>query len=76
MAGKLDQPAISEALVNVLNDRVQHHHVLTLLDSLGDGLLDSQVVFCILTSMVGRYGRNMKRAKYQKSPNGIPKDIF
>jgi len=43
MAGKLDQPAISEALVNVLNDRVQHHHVLTLLDSLGDGLLDSQV---------------------------------
>ena len=43
MTAKLDQPAISEALVNVLNDRVQHHHILTLADSLADGLLDSQM---------------------------------
>jgi len=41
-AGKLDQPAISDTLVGVLNERIQHHHVLTLLDSLGDALLDSQ----------------------------------
>jgi len=29
--------------VAVLNERIQHHHVLTLLDSLADGLLDSQI---------------------------------
>ena len=43
-AGRLDQPAISDTLVGVLNERIQHHHVLTLLDSLGDALLDSQVI--------------------------------
>jgi len=42
MSGKLDQPAISAALAGVLNERIQHHHILTLLDSLADGLLDSQ----------------------------------
>jgi hypothetical protein len=29
----------SEALVSVLNERVQHQHLLTLMDSLADGLL-------------------------------------
>ncbi|XP_023324699.1 maestro heat-like repeat-containing protein family member 1 [Eurytemora carolleeae] len=48
MTGKIDRGAISDALVNVLNERIQHNHILTLLDSLVDGLLDSQ-----LTSVSG-----------------------
>ena len=51
-AGKLDQPAISDTLVGVLNERIQHHHVLTLLDSLGDALLDSQVIKCYRSNTI------------------------
>ena len=32
MTGKIDRGAISDALVNVLNERIQHNHILTLLD--------------------------------------------
>ena len=34
---------LSNLCLGVLNERIQHHHILTLLDSLADGLLDSQV---------------------------------
>ena len=37
----------SEALVCVLNERVQHQHLLTLLDSLADGLLGRSQSFKI-----------------------------
>ena len=40
----------SEALVSVLNERVQYQHILTLMDSLADGLLGKGVNLAIPTN--------------------------
>ena len=41
--GKLEVGCVSQALVSVLGERVQHQHVLSLLDSLVEGVLDTQI---------------------------------
>ena len=42
LPGKLDTELLSESVVSVLGERIQHQHVLSLLDSLADTVLDSQ----------------------------------
>eukprot|EP00092_Neocalanus_flemingeri_P105615 GFUD01135406.1.p1 GENE.GFUD01135406.1~~GFUD01135406.1.p1 ORF type:complete len:827 (+),score=184.53 GFUD01135406.1:272-2482(+) len=41
--GKLEISCVSQALVSVLGERVQHQHILSLLDSLVEGVLDTQI---------------------------------
>lgn len=41
--GKLEVGCVSQALVSVLGERVQHQHILSLLDSLVESVLDTQV---------------------------------
>ena len=42
LAGRLDCGLLSETMVGVLGERIQHQHVLSLLDSLVETLLDTQ----------------------------------
>jgi len=42
-AGKLEIGCVSQALVSVLGERVQHQHILSLLDSLVECVLDTQL---------------------------------
>ena len=42
LAGRLDCELLSETVVSVLGERIQHQHVLSLLDSLVETLLDTQ----------------------------------
>merc|ERR1719419_501723 len=43
-SGRLDVRCTSQALVSLLGERIQHQHILSLLDSLVDSLLDTQVL--------------------------------
>ena len=43
-SGKLDTNYVSQSLVSILGERIQHQHVLSLLDSLVETLLDTQMV--------------------------------
>ena len=47
-ASKLDLELLSQSVVTVLGERIQHQHVLSLLDSLADTVLDTQP-----TSVIG-----------------------
>ena len=42
LAGRLDCGLLSETMVGLLGERIQHQHILSLLDSLVETLLDTQ----------------------------------
>ena len=69
-----DLSCLSQALVSVLGERVQHHHLLSLLDSLCEAVLDTQVqgadgVLAVLLGLVTSRGSEI----FQNIPGFIRK---
>ena len=69
-----DLNCLSQALVSVLGERVQHHHLLSLLDSLCEAVLDTQVqgadgVLAVLLGLVTSRGSEI----FQNIPGFIRK---